>query len=85
MPKAGGGVMLQLGGRIGEQQGMEALSIARPDTAAAPLAQGEGRTRPSALFWLPALVLAAGLMLGLLLWGKWGFAIAFEAIRTYCF
>jgi len=50
-----------------------------------PLAQGKGRSRPSALFWLPALVLAAGLMLGLLLWGKWGFAIAFEAIRTYCF
>jgi hypothetical protein len=61
------------------------LSTARPDTAAAPLAQDQRRLRPSALAWLPALVLAAGLALGLLLWGKWGLAIAFEAIRTYCF
>ena len=69
-------------------QGTEAVSTARPDTTAAseratPL--GQGRSRPSALVWLPALVLGAGLALGLLLWGKWGFAIAFEAIRTYCF
>jgi len=66
------------------------LSIARPDTTAAseratPLGHDEGRSPPSVLVWLPALVLGAGLALGLLLWGKWGFAIAFEAIRTYCF
>ena len=62
---------------------------ARSDTKGAPggataSAQSAGRPQPSALVWLPALVLAAGLAIGLLLWGKWGFAIAFEAIRTYC-
>jgi hypothetical protein len=35
--------------------------------------------------WLPAALLGAGLLLGIALWAKWGFAIAFEAIRTYCF
>ena len=30
-------------------------------------------------------LLGAGLILGVALWAKWGFAIAFEAIRTYCF
>ena len=49
-----------------------------------PLAQDQGRPRPSALVWLPALVLGAGLAFGLMLWGKWGLAIAFDAIRTYC-
>ena len=61
------------------------MAIVRPDGTATPLAPDHGRRRPSALVWLPALVLAAGLAIGLLLWGKWGFAIAFEAIRTYCF
>ena len=76
--------MLQPGGHVGERQETEALSIARPDTAT-PRAQDKERSRPSALLWLPALVLGAGLAVGLLLWGKWGTAIAFEAIRTYCF
>ena len=35
--------------------------------------------------WLPVAVLGVGLLLGVALWAKWGFAIAFEAIRTYCF
>jgi hypothetical protein len=66
------------------------VSLTRPDTTAAseratPLGQDEGRSRPSVLVWLPALALGAGLALGLILWGKWGFAIAFEAIRIYCF
>ena len=66
------------------------MSTAPPDTTAAferatPLGQDDGRSRPSSLVWLPALVLGAGLALGLMLWGKWGFAIAFEEIRTYCF
>ena len=41
--------------------------------------------RPAAFAWLPAALLGAGLLLGVALWAKWGFAIAFEAIRTYCF
>jgi hypothetical protein len=35
--------------------------------------------------WLPLALLGAGALLGIALWAKWGFAIAFEAIRTYCF
>lgn len=49
-------------------------------------------TRPSdraeprpAFAWITAALLGAGLALGLVLWSKWGFAIALEAIRTYCF
>jgi hypothetical protein len=34
---------------------------------------------------LPAALLGAGIVLGLVLWSKWGLAIAFEAIRAYCF
>jgi hypothetical protein len=34
---------------------------------------------------VPAALLGAGLLLGIALWAKWGFAIAFDAIRTYCF
>jgi hypothetical protein len=44
-----------------------------------------GRPRPSSLTWLPAALLGVGLVLGLALWSKWGFAIAFEAVRAYCF
>jgi hypothetical protein len=43
------------------------------------------RRRPATFAWLPAVLLGAGLLLGLALWAKWGFAIAFEAVRTYCF
>jgi hypothetical protein len=39
----------------------------------------------AALAWVPAALLGAGIFLGLVLWSKWGFAIAFEAIRAYCF
>jgi hypothetical protein len=35
--------------------------------------------------WLPPVLIGAGLMLGVVLWAKWGFVIAFEAIRSYCF
>jgi hypothetical protein len=38
-----------------------------------------------AFAWLPAALLGAGIVFGLVLWSKWGFAIAFEAIRAYCF
>jgi hypothetical protein len=44
-----------------------------------------GRRRPGSLTWLPAALLGAGLLVGVALWAKWGFAIAFEAIRAYCF
>ena len=43
------------------------------------------RERPAAYAWLPAALLGAGLLLGVALWAEWGFAIAFDAIRTYCF
>ena len=52
-----------------------------PASAGSPAA---GR-RPGRLGWLPAALLGVGLLLGVALWSKWGFAIAFEAIRTYCF
>jgi hypothetical protein len=41
--------------------------------------------RPASATWLLVALLGAGLILGVALWAKWGFAIAFEAIRTYCF
>jgi hypothetical protein len=43
------------------------------------------RRRPATFAWVPVALLGAGLLLGVALWAKWGFAIAFEAIRTYCF
>jgi hypothetical protein len=49
---------------------------------------GSARDRrqwPASVTWLPVALLGAGLILGIVLWAKWGFAIAFEAIRTYCF
>ena len=46
---------------------------------------GRQRERPAAFAWLPAVLLGVGLLLGLVLWSKWGFAVAFEMIRSYCF
>jgi hypothetical protein len=43
------------------------------------------RALSGALLWVPALVLAAGLAAGVVLWDRWGLAVAFEAIRAYCF
>ena len=37
------------------------------------------------LGWLPLAVIGAGLAAGLVLWAKWGFLIAFETVRSYCF
>jgi hypothetical protein len=34
---------------------------------------------------VPIALLGAGLIIGVALWAKWGFAIAFEAVRAYCF
>jgi hypothetical protein len=54
-------------------------------TSAAPDTESRQRSRAAALAWLPAALLGAGIVLGVVLWSKWGFAIAFEAIRAYCF
>jgi hypothetical protein len=43
------------------------------------------RKSSAAFGWLPATLIGAGGLLGLALWAKWGFAVAFDAIRTYCF
>ncbi|MGH6901748.1 MAG: hypothetical protein ACREIR_03310 [Geminicoccaceae bacterium] len=45
----------------------------------------QDQRRQGALAWLPLALLGAGVLLGVALWAKWGFAIAFEAIRAYCF
>jgi hypothetical protein len=54
-------------------------------TSAASATETRRPRRPATSTWLPAALLGAGLLLGVALWAKWGFAIAFEAIRTYCF
>ena len=48
-------------------------------------ARDRRREYPWAFAWVPAALLGAGLLLGVALWARWGFAIAFDAIRTYCF
>ena len=35
--------------------------------------------------WLPLAVLGLGLALGVVLWAKWGFLIAFDALISFCF
>lgn len=40
---------------------------------------------PAIFHWLPPVVIGLGLVLGVVLWAKWGFVIAFEAVRTFCF
>jgi len=35
--------------------------------------------------WLPLAVLGLGLALGAVLWAKWGFLIAFDALMSFCF
>jgi hypothetical protein len=60
------------------------VTVVHSTSAAPDTESGQGR-RVAALAWLPAALLGAGIFLGLVLWSKWGFAIAFEAIRAYCF
>ena len=61
------------------------MSTARSQAAAAPEPAAPARGRLGLLGWLPLLVIGAGLAAGLVLWAKWGFLIAFETIRSYCF
>ncbi len=61
------------------------MPTARPAPAEAPAPVAEERARPQLLIWLPALVLGAGLVLGVVLWARWGLVIAFETVRAYCF
>jgi hypothetical protein len=58
-----------------------------PVVRSAPAGSARDRRgqRLASATWLPVALLGAGLILGVALWAKWGFAIAFEAIRTYCF
>ena len=53
--------------------------------SASAATEGARGQRLATLAWLPAALLGVGLVLGLALWSKWGFAIAFEAVRAYCF
>ena len=54
-------------------------------SSSAGSARDRRRQRKAPATWLPVALLGAGLIVGIALWAKWGFAIAFEAIRTYCF
>ena len=60
------------------------MAAVHPSSNSAPASERR-RERPFAHAVLPAALLGAGLLLGVALWAKWGFAVAFDAIRTYCF
>ena len=59
--------------------------LSRRSASAGSATDGTRWQRLATFGWLPVAVLGVGLLLGVALWAKWGFAIAFEAIRTYCF
>ena len=50
-----------------------------------PEARDISRVAFHQIAYLSNKLLGAGLLLGVALWAKWGFAIAFDAIRAYCF
>jgi hypothetical protein len=56
-------------------------SAARWPAREGPRSHGAGRVLRLALLAL----FAVGASIGLWLWGEWGFLIAFDAIRAYCF
>ena len=60
-------------------------SVPALDSTSVSAAAAGRRRWPAAATWLPVVLLGAGALLGVALWAKWGFAVAFEAIRTYCF
>ena len=61
-------------GRFGE------LGVPVPSEAAR-----SERARGMPWAWLPLAVLGLGLALGVVLWAKWGFLIAFDALMSFCF
>ena len=61
------------------------MKVLAPPAPATPDRAERERGRSSLLGWLPLAVIGAGLALGLVLWAKWGFLIAFETLRSYCF
>jgi hypothetical protein len=65
--------------------GSRALRVAASHAADASEPAAPARGRMGVLGWLPLLVIGAGLAAGLVLWAKWGFLIAFETLRSYCF
>jgi hypothetical protein len=76
---------------MAEAQGLRTGSMAQDATRGGPERQGRssvgGRSWRSADWRLhgPVLaLLAAGAALGLALWGRWGFLVAFDTIRAYC-
>jgi hypothetical protein len=71
-------------GRGSAFEGSRAVAAVHPVSTPAGT-RDRRRERPAAYAFLPAALLGAGLLLGVALWAKWGFAIAFDAIRTYCF
>jgi hypothetical protein len=64
-------------------RGNRAVAAVHPVSSDAPT-QDRRRQRPAAYAWVPLALLGVGVLIGLALWAKWGFAIAFEAIRVYC-
>ena len=58
------------------------------DLATARRASGErsaGFARGQAVEIGAGLVLALGVLLGIVVWARWGFLVAFDAVVTYCF
>lgn len=46
-----------------------------------------GEEPPGHMGWhlCAALILAAGTLAGVVLWSRWGFLVALEAVRGFCF
>jgi hypothetical protein len=73
------------GNLCGEMATRRSFVLSRRSASAGSATDGTRGQRLAVFGWLPVALLGAGLLLGVALWAKWGFAIAFEAIRTYCF
>jgi hypothetical protein len=73
------------GNLCGEMAAWRSFVLSRRSASAGPATDGTQWQRLATFGWLPIALLGAGIVLGLVLWSKWGFAVAFEAIRAYCF